>query len=119
MARPTLDPLHAKSERVNLRLTPIELARLNERASRAGVPVAVFARAAALGREVRAQETTAPDFMTRNELRAIGNNLNQLARAANQGQDVPQAELMRVLYKLDALFDQWFAHGAERQQARP
>jgi hypothetical protein len=119
MARPTLDPAKAKTERLNLRLTPVELARLNAQASRAGMPVTAFARAAALRREIRAPRSDAPDFHTRHELRAIGNNLNQIARRLNSGGDVDHPHLDALLVKLDTIFDQWLDDGAARQQARP
>jgi len=119
MARPKIDPAKKRTESVRVSLSPVELAQLNAKAERGETNVTAFVRAAALGKSVTVQKSTAPDFLTRNELRAIGNNLNQIAKAMNAQKTVAPSELLAVCAKLDGLFDQWLNHDPQSRQIRP
>lgn len=110
MARPKIDPAKKRTESVRVSLSPVELAKLNAKADEAKTNVTAFVRASALGKSVTVQQSTAPDFVTRNELRAIGVNLNQIAKAMNAQKTVAPAELLAVCAKLDHLFDMWLGH---------
>lgn len=73
--------------------TPEERAELDRRAAEAGLSVAAFIRAAALGDAgIRARRRPIVDAVelakTHAELRRIGNNLNQIAHALNIGETV-------------------------------
>ena len=119
MARPTLDPAKRRTESVRVSLSPMELAQLHAKADAGETNVTAFVRAAALGHSVTVKKSTAPDFATRDELRRIGVNLNQIAKALNARKSVPPAALVAVCEKLDALFDQWLNHDPQSRQTRP
>lgn len=118
MARPKLDPAQRRTQQVSISLSPAEFAALKAKADRAETNVTAFARSAALGQKVSVTESTAPDFLTRNELRRIGVNLNQIAKALNAQQEALPVSLVSACEKLDALFDQWLAHGSKDRQFR-
>jgi hypothetical protein len=91
-------------------LSPVELAHLTAKADRGKTTVTAFVRASALAKSVTVQKSTAPDFATRDELRRIGVNLNQIAKAMNAQHTAAPTELLAVCAKLDHLFDQWLNH---------
>jgi hypothetical protein len=120
MARPKIDPSKRRTEQVNLRLSPAELMTLQGKADAAGTTAVAFARSAALGRTVKAPPTSSVDFDTRQELRRIGVNLNQIAKALNARREALPASLEATCAKLDALFDRIMpADGSEGRQFRP
>jgi len=119
MARPKIDPAKRRTESVRVSLSPVELAQLNAKADTGETTVTAFVRASALGKSVTVQKSTAPDFVTRSELRSIGTNLNQIAKAMNAQKTVAPAELLAVCAKLDYLFDQWLNHDPQSRQIRP
>jgi hypothetical protein len=74
-------------------LTPAERAELETRARVAGLSLSSFCRAAALGEagpRARRRPTVEAALLaqTHAELRRVGNNLNQIARALNSGHRV-------------------------------
>lgn len=119
MARPKIDPAQKRTESVRVSLSPVEFAALNAKADAGETNVTAFVRAAALGKPVTVQKSTTPDFATRDELRRIGVNLNQIAKAMNAGKAVPPAVLTSVCEKLDVLFDQWLNHDPQSRKIRP
>ncbi|WP_299855395.1 plasmid mobilization relaxosome protein MobC [uncultured Roseobacter sp.] len=119
MARPKIDPAKKRTEGVRVPLSPVELAQLNAKADAGETNVTAFVRAAALGKSVTVQKSTAPDFATRDELRRIGVNLNQIAKAMNAQKTVAPSELSAVCEKLDRLFDQWLNHDSQSRKSRP
>lgn len=116
MARPQKAPHEKATEQVNIRLSPVDLARLRVKAARAGMTVSDFVRAAALNKSVTVTETSAPDFLTRNELRRIGSNLNQVAHVMNAGGISSPDRIEALVAKLDTLFDRWLDHGSEGRE---
>ena len=93
-----------KATQLHLRLTDAEAARLRARADHRGLTVSAYVRSTALG----GGEPTAPvadagqlrDMYA--ELRRVGNNLNQIARALNRyGLDGASPAAVRA--SLDAL----------------
>lgn len=119
MARPKIDPALKRTEGVRIPLSPVELAQLKAKSEDGETTVTAFVRASALGKSVTVQKSTAPDFVTRNELRAIGVNLNQIAKAMNAQKTVAPTELLDICAKLDHLFDQWLNHDPKSRQIRP
>lgn len=119
MARPQKSPENRRTEQVKITVTPIEKAQLCDKADRANVSLTEFTRASALNKSVTVQQTTAPDFATRHELRNIGNNLNQIARALNSGRNYAPDELTALCGKLDLLFDDWLNHDPQSRKIRP
>lgn len=109
MARPKKDPTTRRTEQVNVALSPVEMVRLQAKAETVKTNVTAFIRASALDQPITVVQSTAPDFITRNELRAIGTNLNQIAKALNARQQALPASLVSVCEKLDRLFDQWLS----------
>lgn len=77
----------------SLRLTPGELAVIRGKAHAAGLPVSTYLRRVALGKRVRARRGQV-DRDAIYHLSKIGNNLNQLARAANTAGQVVAVELL-------------------------
>lgn len=119
MARPTKSPTERRTEQVKIVLSPVELAQVKGKADQAGTTATAFVRAAALGKSVTVTQTTAPDFMTRHEMRRIGVNLNQIAHTLNAGLGYTPPELLQVCQKLDHLFDQWLDHDPKNRISRP
>jgi dynactin complex subunit len=119
VARPKKSPEERRTEQFNIGLSPVELAQIKGKADETSQTVTAFIRASALEQKITVQKSTAPDFMTRNELRRIGTNLNQIAHALNSGRDFDTTELNAVIGKLDHLFDRWLNHDPESRQVRP
>lgn len=109
MARPRKDPTDKRTAQVAVRLSSVEIARLQEKAEQAHTNVTAFVRAAALGKPVTVRQA-ASDFETRQELRRIGVNLNQIAKALNARQQALPASLVACCDKLDTLFDRMLEH---------
>jgi len=88
-----------------LRLSDDELTELSARASTAGLPIGTYLRLMALGSAgPRAQRRPLieRELLARllGHLGRVGNNLNQLAAAANSGEGIRQAGLDRGLRDL-------------------
>jgi hypothetical protein len=85
-----------------IRFTPIEWSTVVERARACGTPPARFVREAAIGAVPRVRRSQANADLIR-ALGRVGNNLNQLAAAANRtGRGADAAAYQSVL---DALLD--------------
>ena len=78
MARPTKDDAAKRTERFNLRLTPAELAHVQQQAAHAGIGAHDYARRRVLGHRVPPARSQI-DATLLTELNRIGVNLNQLA----------------------------------------
>ena len=116
MARPRKSPELLRTQQLNISLSPVEHTRLADRANKANMTLTDFTRAAALNRSVKVYESTAPDFMTRHELRRIGNNINQVVHLMHIGKVASAHDLIPHLDKLDQLFDLWLANGSTRRK---
>lgn len=87
---------------IPVRVSDEEGARIDEKADAAGLPAAAFMRAAALGDAgPRARRRPPADHVALRQLLGqlgrVGNNLNQIARALNSGEDHDAAELREAL----------------------
>ena len=80
VARPPKSPDDRASEAFRIRLTAAEREQLDAQAAAAGVTLSQLIRAAVLGYRLPSPPVTREAV---NELRAIGVNLNQIARHAN------------------------------------
>ena len=90
-----------KTENVHLRLTPDEFTLLKEQSERTGRSMSNVIRSA--WKKMKIVELPPADFLeTVVQLRRIGNNLNQLTRAANAG-EVNIPEIKSVLSKIAAV----------------
>lgn len=118
MARPAKSPAEKRTEQLNIALSPKERAKLQTRAAKANMTLTDFARAAALNRSLKVVESTAPDFMTRHELRRIGNNINQAVHLMHIGKGGATAvDLIPYLDQLDQLFALWLADGSTSRKS--
>lgn len=89
MARPTKAEHEKRTERYNLRLTLAEREQLASQARAAGLPESEFIRRRLLGQPLPPRRlVTDPALVA--ELNAIGNNVNQLARATHTGRQFQQ-----------------------------
>ena len=124
---PKQDSETVLGRRFTIRLSALERAQLEQRAIAAGhASVSDFVRATALTNTMRARRSAVPVFSAEDraafnalamEERAIGVNLNQVARTLNAGIDRPiMADLADALAghaairaKLDAMLDRFLA----------
>ena len=107
MARPQKSPTDRHSESVRVSLRPADLARLKSQADRAETTITDFVRASALGKKLTVIQADAPDFDTVEQLRRIGVNLNQIAKAMNAQKTVQPSELKTVCATLETLLARW------------
>lgn len=104
MARPKLPPQEQKSERIIVRLTPIEHAQAQLAAARHGISVAELVRRRLMGIRLPASPTEAKinaDAVA--ALNRIGINLNQIARRLNSGKPI---NIDRIIATLDRIHDE-------------
>lgn len=88
--------------RIEIRTTPEEKRRWQEIAENKGVSLSELVRSTLGGQRLRKRREPPrvdPDLLR--ELARMGNNLNQLARAANRRQPVPAATLLMRLIEID------------------
>lgn len=107
MARPKKPPHELHTETVRVPLRAVDLARLQSKADKAETTITDFVRASALGKKLTVVQSTAPDFDTVEQLRRIGVNLNQIAKAMNAQQTMQPSELVSVCAKLETLLSRW------------
>lgn len=119
IARPQKAPQDRATEQLNIRLTPRELVEVQAKAQSAATNMTAFARAAILNKRVVVEQSTAPEFITRHELRRIGLSLNQIARSMNAFRPHDTTELAALCGKLDTLFDKWLNDGPQDRQCGP
>ena len=112
IARPRLPPVEKRTEILQIRVSPIERAKIEAKADQANLFMSDYLRTIALKPRVTIKQTRDLDFATREELRRVGVNLNQIAKAMNAGQGLP-VSLAQTTEKLDAIFDVIFANLTE------
>lgn len=105
MARPKSPPEQIRARTIGVRVNPVELADLETKAQAAGVTVTEWLRLAGLRRRAPAGVVPAINREAWVELARLAANLNQLARAANEGQTVTVNEqlLSRLMDQVQAL----------------
>ena len=113
--RPKKSPEEKHTETVRVPLRPADFARLREKADKAETTITDFVRAAALGQKFTVVETAAPDFDTVEQVRRIGVNLNQIAKALNARQSVRPATLDATLADLQNLLSLWMTNDPPHQ----
>src|SRR5699024_12459456 len=97
-----------ESRQVNFRVSDREYERLERMAKEAGMSVPSFCKKKAQGARMRAPKINRQDaFEMARQLRAIGNNVTQLSRRANEGQAIPNEELQSIQKELQALWQQF------------
>lgn len=89
MARPKKHPDEARSEWLPaMRVTPAERMQAEEQALDLCLSLSDYGRQRILGHRIRSRRASVHDALLL-ELNRIGVNLNQIARAANSGQRLP------------------------------
>lgn len=114
MARPRKQPASRRTAWISYRVTPEEKAAIQAQAAQAGFSIGDFSRQAAKKTRIVIQQSTA-DFESIDQLRRVGVNLNQIARAANAGGALPpylERLCARIETLLDRLFDEALKHGS-------
>lgn len=113
MARPRKAALERRDEQLKLRLTAAEQATIERSAAALGLTVAEFTRRRALGYRLPPPRA---DFQAMASLAAalipIGNNLNQLTRAANAGRDLPHS-VEELTTRITAMLDEFYGSGSD------
>lgn len=108
MARPK-KPDHERRDanQIGVRLSEIELAKLEQSASTYGLTLSEFFRRRALGHrlpQVVAERQQAAEATT--ALLRLGVNLNQIAKHVNAGREVPVMELSDLISRVNAAMDE-------------
>lgn len=112
MARPRKTAGERRDLQIGIRLTPSEAEALQTRAQAAGLSVTEYARRMMAHGQVRVVQSQEPDFAVLDQLRRIGVNLNQLARAMNtSGQEAPDG-LGDLCRKIESLIDRAVSRGS-------
>lgn len=93
-----------RSEAFRVRLTIEERAAIDGKAAKVGLTTSDYVRRCALSRTLPAP-SRATDFETRQELRRIGVNLNQIAKAMNAQRQVAPSDLAVTLARLNTMLD--------------
>lgn len=91
MAQSRKDAADGRVKRIDIRVTPEELARIDERAGKAGLSRSDFIRNAAMTGRVAVKQARHPNFQLIHELNKIGVNLNQVVHAAHIRGKLPQS----------------------------
>lgn len=107
IGRPKLAPQDRHSETVRIPLRPSDHVRLQSMADKAETTITDFVRAAALGQKFTVVQSTAPDFETVEQLRRIGVNLNQIAKAMNAQETVQPSELIDACNAVQTVLAKW------------
>lgn len=94
-------------------MSPIERAKIEVKADQADLVMSEYLRTIALKPRVTIKQTRDLDFATREELRRVGVNLNQIAKAMNAGQQGLPVSLVKSTEKLEAIFEVIFANLTE------
>lgn len=104
MARPT--KRNKRDQQLNLKLTAAELTWIKARAAGAGMRLVDYGRWILLREGAASPQATTPhDRLLYEQLKRLGNNLNQLARIANATREPPPAALDALLNDIRAIIN--------------
>ncbi|MYL22046.1 plasmid mobilization relaxosome protein MobC [Halobacillus litoralis] len=97
-----------ENRQIKFRVSDDEFERLEQMAKNVQMSVPSFAKKKAQGARMRPPKIDREGaFEMARELRAIGNNVNQISRRANQGHTIPAEELKEVQKELQAIWQQF------------
>jgi len=97
-----------ESRQVKFRVSDDEFERLEQMAKGFQMSVPSFCKRKAQGARMRPPKIDREGaFEIARQLRAIGNNVNQLSKRANEGKAIPHLELQSVQKELHALWRQF------------
>lgn len=96
-----------ESRQIKFRVNDLEFEKLEQMAKAFQMSVPAFCKAKAQGVKMRPPKIDREGaFEIANQLRAIGNNVNQLARRANEGKAIPNGELQGIQKELQGVWQQ-------------
>jgi hypothetical protein len=95
--RPRKGPLTLRAEFVRARVSPDELALIEQRAAEANTTLSDYAREQLLHGRIVVRQYRTFDFTDRHDLARLGSNLNQLVRICNQTGDLVRPHLINAL----------------------
>lgn len=116
MARPKKAPAELRDDQLKLRLTAAEHAAISRTAGAMGLTAAEFVRRRALGYRlppISAEQQAMASLAA--ALIPIGNNLNQLTRAANAGRLLPHS-VQELTDRITAMLDGFYGPGADEER---
>jgi len=111
MARPRLSDDERRTQQVTLWVNSGERRAIEERASAAGLSIPAYIRRRAVSDHLPIASPLRLGVAEYREVRQIGVNLNQIARALNQGADAP-ARTPRLLERLAVIIERLLGTGA-------
>lgn len=95
------------NKQINFRVTPAEYERLDKMAKRFGQSVPSFAKERTLKAKVKSPKIDRQGALKfASELRKIGNNVNQIARALNSGENANMDEIRAIKKELGQIWQQ-------------
>lgn len=115
MPRPPLQPDERRTAWLAFRASPGELIRIHGKASLLDLSLSAYARQRTLSEFVMPRRRSINPQAVVN-LVGLGNNLNQIARHANAGRDLPDDRIIldllaKINFELDRLHDPFDQHG--------
>ena len=111
MARPRLSDAERRTLQVTLWVNRGERRIIEERAAAAGLSIPAYIRRRAVSDHLPIARPLRLGVAEYREVRQIGVNLNQIARALNQGADAP-ARTSRLLERLAGILERLLGTGA-------
>ena len=112
MARPKKPDSEHRLMRVNFRVSEAEMETIQAAADRAGMRLSEYARQVSIRGNVIVRQGKGLSPETFAALQRVGVNLNQLARAANDGRGYHGHELAAVLDHINTLLAEGLADGS-------
>lgn len=96
------------NRQINFRVSDNEFERLEQMAKEFQMSVPAFCKKQAQGSRMRPPKINRDGaFEISRQLRAIGNNVNQLSKRANEGNAIPSEELQGIQKELNAIWQQF------------
>ncbi len=117
MARPRKQVEQKRTRVIAFRVTDDEYASIERRAHKADIDIGDFVRHAALRKRITKPQTAPANFEAVNQLRRIGVNFNQIARALNSGGGSLPSSFHALCERVEALLGTLFAEYLGRGSA--
>lgn len=97
-----------ENRQIKFRVSDSEFEKLEQMAKASGMSVPTFCKKKAQGARMASPKIDREGaFEMARQLRAIGNNINQLSKRANEGASVPKEEVQRLEKEMHALWLQF------------
>lgn len=117
MARPRKQVEQKRTRVIAFRVTDDEYASIERRAHKADIDIGDFVRHAALRKRITKPQTAPANFEAVDQLRRIGVNFNQIARALNSGGGGLPSSFHALCERVEALLGTLFAEYLGRGSA--